>query len=353
MKNKSRNVVCVIGPGRSGTSLAMQVLEGFGLSVSSNLVESRYHNPQGPMEDVEIADIYDSLLIPLVGSNRCLPFPWDDLVGLDSEVEQIRLKLTAVLEKHLSATNKIWGFKEPYTSLILPMWFRVFNKAGVVPKLIFCTRNPSSVVVSRKRSFGNANNISELSWLNSTVSPLYDSGADVFILHYEDWFERLSEVGAGLLRFTGLDASFEGDIDQLLNKVVLNELNRSGTADYKILNPFVNKLYTALQECHGADFDRDALMAVVKECRQVMDGFKGWYELAHQANKKLAKIQLRLKTANAEAAKVKQLEARIKELEQESAQSALLRKQVQRLLNQLQWIEMQNEDAAQPVPISQ
>lgn len=330
-----RKIVVVLGPGRSGTSLVMHVLRALGLSLSDDLVEPRYHNPEGPMEDLEISTIYDSELLPLVGSNRLLPFPWDQAKNI-REINSVQEKLKNVLEKNIIKSPSIWGFKDPVTSSVLPLWFQIFNRAAVVPRFILCTRNPAAVVASRKNSFGNEQSVGELAWLTSTVSALWDSGADLFVLHYEDWFVDPQPLAQALLYYSELDLAFKGNLSDVIENSVKSNLNRVSPELYEIQNPYVKKLYAALKNCHGTDFDRDRLMAVVKECRQAMEEFKGWYQLAHQANKRLADTQGRLEKATAEAARVKTLEARIQALEAEKAQSKQWAGQVHKLERQLE-----------------
>jgi hypothetical protein len=333
MNSHEHSVVVVLGSGRSGTSLLMQVMVGLGLAVSENLIPANVSNTEGFFEDFEIKEIQDELY-------RCLhappflPLPKD---WLDSDYARIAKKrLSEVLNNQIQGGSRIFGMKDPRISTFLPLWTRVFNPLRVVPKYILAVREPRSVIASFIRQYNNPGHVAELVWLLRMLESLENTASDCFITHYEDWFTKPEALAQGLLAYTGLDQTFKADVSEVLARTVKPNLNRASKDDYEVKNPYVLKLYAALKSCSGADFDRDALLAVVKECRQAMDGFKGWYELAHQANKKLAQTQLKLQTANAEAAKVKQLEARIKELEQESAQSALLRKQVQRLFKQME-----------------
>jgi hypothetical protein len=192
------------------------------------------------------------------------------------------------------------------------------------------------VITSFIRQYNNTGHIAELVWLLRTLEAIENTAADCFVAHYEDWFDQPLPFAQSLLQYTGLDAHFQGDLQTVLAQKIKPYLNRASRDDYEIQNPYVKKLYAALQQCRGADFDRDRLMAVVKECRQAMEGFKGWYQLAHQANKKLADTQGRLEKANAEAAKVKTLEGRIRELEAEKVNNAQWIQQVQKLERQFE-----------------
>ncbi|MCK7579961.1 MAG: hypothetical protein MZV65_32665 [Chromatiales bacterium] len=105
--------------------------------------------------------------------------------------------------------------------------------AEIVPKFVLCVRNPAAVVISRKNAFDSDVSLSELAWLNNIVSALYDSGGDVFILHYENWFTSPISVGLDLLRYTTLDA-FSGQVEEVVADIVKNNLNLNSMINYEV-----------------------------------------------------------------------------------------------------------------------
>jgi len=333
MQVDSRHVVFVLGAGRSGTSLLMQILVRMGLQVSTNLIPANVSNPEGFYEDVDIKDIqaalYSCLNVPV-----SMPLPEDWLKT--SCANHAKTQLDQALQQLLQAHSGILGIKDPRISTFLPLWVRLFNPLRIVPRYILAVREPGSVVASFINQYNNPGHLAELIWLLRTIEALENSAADCFVAHYEDWFaDHPQPLAQALLHYTGLDLDFKGNLSEMLASTVKPNLNRASHDRYEIQNPHVNKLYAALKDCHGADFDRDRLMTVVKECRQAMDGFKGWYQLAHQANKKLADTQVRLEKANTEAAKVKTLEARVQSLEKEKLRGDLLAAQLDKLQRQL------------------
>jgi hypothetical protein len=327
-----KRVVVVLGSGRSGTSLVMQVLRDLGMVVSENLTEASVANPLGPFEDKDIFDAQSSLIAELGGSvSAPMPEGW----LRDNAALRAASALEVILQSRQEQNKGIFGFKDPKTSMLIPLWVRLFNKLKLTPAYILTVRDPGATIASFLMQYNQPACMAELVWLVRMVEALDNTAADCFIAHYEDWFSDSLELSHGLLRYTGLDSGFKGELSKVLSDTIKPNLDRASKDDYEIQNPYVLKLYAALKECHGADFDRDRLMAVVKECRLVMEGFKGWHQLAHQANKKLADTQVRLEKATAEAAKVKTLEARIQVLEKEKLQSAQLAAQVQKLQRQL------------------
>jgi hypothetical protein len=326
-------IVVVLGSGRSGTSLLMQTLHALGMEVSDDLTEASVANPIGPFEDKEIFDLQSSLIQEL-GGHVAAPMPDDWLK--DKLVFRAMTQLEALIQNRLEKVNGLFGFKDPKTSMLIPLWVRLFNKMKLTPAYVLAVRDPGSTVASFLMQYNQPADMAELVWLVRMVETINNTAADCFVMHYEDWFAEPLPLAQSLLNYTGLDETFKGDLTELLAQKVKPNLNRAGKDDYEIQNPYIKKLYSALQHCRGADFDRDSLMSVVKECRQTMEGFKGWYQLAHQANKKLADTQGRFELANAEAAKVKNLEARIRELDAEKIQNNQWVQQVQKLERQFE-----------------
>lgn len=73
-KGEGRKVVVVLSPGRSGTSLLMQVLAGLGMKLSENLIGPHHENPDGFFEDAEIVELHKQLFADL-GAKPIYPLP--------------------------------------------------------------------------------------------------------------------------------------------------------------------------------------------------------------------------------------------------------------------------------------
>jgi hypothetical protein len=276
---QAKRVIVLLSPGRSGTSLLMKALSAMGMSLSDNMIPGSVGNPEGFFEDAEIVDVHKQLLSDL-GTLPTLPLPagW-----LETEpTKKARPRLRKILESRLADSNSIWGFKDPRTVNFLPLWNRILNAPGTVPVFILAIRDPAAVAVSLNRQINRENTITELQWLLRTTEALNHTAADCFIVHYEDWFTRPVQQAQGLLRYTGLDQYFSGNIEEALKNVIKPNLNRAVYEEYQVQNEYTLKLYDVLKDCRGEEFDRQRVMSVVKECRKAMNGFKGWYIEAHK-----------------------------------------------------------------------
>lgn len=340
---KPKQVIIVLSPGRTGTSLLMQVLRSLGLTLSNQLFGSHYTNPDGFFEDVDIVELQKQLLREL-GTAQTLPL-LEGWMKTDV-ISSFRPKFLALIEDRVFQAETTWGFKDPRTCGLLPLWIDVLKPMWIVPKFVLSTRNPFLVVPSMMMQGKKmSSEIAELVWLTRTIDALHHTAADCYIVHYEDWFTQPSKLAQELLKYTGLDQYFTGNVDEALKDIIKPNLNRSVHEDYQVQNEYVLKLYDVLKDCRGVDFDRTRLMAVVKECRQAMDGFKGWYLIAQENIARVSTLREQLQTAKEKQTEIPKLQKRIRELEQENQRLSEMEKEIHRAdaaLNHLQELYPQN-----------
>jgi hypothetical protein len=93
-------IVVVLGSGRSGTSLLMQVLASLGMRVSAELIEARRDNPQGFFEDAPIVRAQADLLRGLnAWPFHPLPDDWLDAPATASAAEALRGDVTSAIDR--------------------------------------------------------------------------------------------------------------------------------------------------------------------------------------------------------------------------------------------------------------
>lgn len=256
----SRPVVVVLGSGRSGTSLLMQVLAALGLRVSEELIEARRDNPEGFFEDAPIVRAQADLLRALgAWPYHPLPPDWQERPATAAA----RQALAGLLRQRL-AGDGLWGFKDPRTATFLPLWQALFAEAGITPRYILALREPGKILRSFMQAYGTPADVAEAVWLRRTCDALGHTQADCHIVHYEDWFSRPREVAEGLARYTGLAATA---IDGILAAIVRPDLDRAVSGNESLRAPHARALHAALQDCRGSDFDRERLLGIVAACR--------------------------------------------------------------------------------------
>lgn len=264
-----RPIVVVLGSGRSGTSLLMQVLAMLGLKLSEQLIEARRDNPVGFHEDAGIVRIQANLMRAL-GVWPYHPPPADWLAA--PATAAAARELTALLHARLARTDGLWGFKDPRTAPFLPLWRHLYDELGLEPRHVLALRQPGSIIQSFMAAYQTPADTAERVWLRRTSDALWHTQAACHIVHYEDWFRRAREQAEGLARFTGLD---QAGVGASIRNIVRPDLNRSAGSDYALRNPAARALWEALSDCRGDAFDRAWLLRIVAACRDHQEAGPG------------------------------------------------------------------------------
>src|SRR5215831_14473761 len=148
-----RPIVVVLGMHRSGTSLCSHILSALGVDMADKIpgpgaASPTPDNPRGHWERWEIVEFHDRILKLF---NRdylgrfhdfALPVAW----WADPRVAQIRRELAAFLEGRMG--DGLFGFKDPRTLRLMPVWHQIFNELKLAPRIVLCLRNPAQVARS-------------------------------------------------------------------------------------------------------------------------------------------------------------------------------------------------------------
>jgi hypothetical protein len=91
----------------------------------------------------------------------------------------VRREITAFLERSMG--NGYFGFKDPRTVRLMPMWHQIVNELKLAPKIVFCLRNPAQVARSLNVRDGFSLDTGEYRWFSYTVDffTLHEIGRDL------------------------------------------------------------------------------------------------------------------------------------------------------------------------------
>ena len=136
----------IAGMHRSGTSLTASLFQSLGVNIGEKLLGPELGNIRGHFEDIEFVELHKKILrsqhIDDLGSN---------LETQEIVVKKPNLKIARKLIKNRQEENekshKIWGWKDPRTTLFLNFWLKLLPDA----KFIFVYRSPWEVVDSLYR----------------------------------------------------------------------------------------------------------------------------------------------------------------------------------------------------------
>ena len=200
-------VVAVVGMHRSGTSLCANLLHAMGVNMADDAGASP-NNRKGHWERPRINDLNDRIFTRFGrGWNEAahilaLPEHWLD----DAAVQAVKAELIGLLARGMAGPS-LYGFKDPRTARLLPLWREVFAAVGAVPRIVFCIRNPAQVARSVHARDRMARDQAEYRWLMYNAEAVMGLGdAEICLLPYEDWFARPEQTAQRLATFLGLAA---------------------------------------------------------------------------------------------------------------------------------------------------
>jgi hypothetical protein len=242
-------VVVVLGMHRSGTSLTTGILNALGVTLSEDLMPATQYNAMGYFESVTIAAIHDSLLTALgsswKGSESLTPFPdhWWTLPA----VLGFKRQLLDLVRTETETTPGVWGFKDPRTARLLPLWDQIFKELHLNPRFVLVVRHPREVAKSLfSREMVNPI-YAELLWLEHYVDILKFLGARVnAIVDYRRWFSQPIEQATEMIAELGFDVPSQNVLQTVVDRYVAGELRHHDSGGERCLLPYSAELYDAL-----------------------------------------------------------------------------------------------------------
>lgn len=195
-------VAVIVGMHRSGTSLLARLLDGLGVTFGSRvMIDSVPDNEGGYWEHTDIVTAQEALL------EDVLDRPWHRARGLEpvaedwwksAEVLPYRLALTAVLERECAGAPHLFGFKDPRTARLLPLWLDIFRESGIEPAFVLATRAPDAVAGSLHRRQNMPPALGRLLWLQHTLEAVLQLDGSVRVV--VDYDDLLADPGTVLPR---------------------------------------------------------------------------------------------------------------------------------------------------------
>ncbi|MFA9459044.1 sulfotransferase family protein [Halalkalibacter sp. AB-rgal2] len=197
---KKSKVVCILGMHRSGTSMTARMINLLGVHLGNPhevISKGGQFNEKGFWEHKGITQTQQRILRSLSRSwdtNQPLPENW----WKNKKIEPLKRQLSAIINKDFS-NKKIWGWKDPRTCLLLPMWNELLSNKNVNIHYLIVVRNPLDVVYSLERRNGFTLADSFQIWLLYVLNSLYwTNGMQRMIIDYDDflqnWEWRIQEV---------------------------------------------------------------------------------------------------------------------------------------------------------------
>jgi hypothetical protein len=289
-----RPIVLVLGMHRSGTSLCSHILSALGIDMADKIpgpgaTSPAPSNPRGHWERWEIVEFHDRILSLF---NRdylgrfhdfALPVAW----WADPRVAQIRREIVGFLEKRMG--DGYFGFKDPRTVRLMPLWHQIFSELKLAPKVVLCLRNPAQVARSLYARDSLDPEIGEYRWLVHIVDFFrYISKFDFCTVEYEEWFNNPSANIEKLKNFLDLQwQQSEADLALVLSGIIDPALRHDDFEHRKANQPLVRSLYKLASRAGQDGGARDQIGYIVSQFvsfqqlqRPFQQAFEGVAEIA-------------------------------------------------------------------------
>jgi hypothetical protein len=194
--------IAIVGMHRSGTSMLARLLNlcGVYLGTPEELAFKDVHNPEGYWENPRFVSINERLL-HRSGGEWDFPAP---LQGSPELVDAERVRAAALVEE--LGGQRVWGWKDPRTSLTLPFWREVLPNL----RAVVCVRHPIEVAWSLRQRNSSSSTFGSNLWLayNRRILEAIPPSERV-VTHYDAYFADPAAELRRVLSGLGLVATEE------------------------------------------------------------------------------------------------------------------------------------------------
>ena len=163
-KDFQNRALVILGMHRSGTSALAGVMHILGIAMGDCFVPPEDSNPKGHWEHLEIMRTHKRILREL-GYNmgydvRSFPEGW----WKNTNISSFKDNLKKIISQDFKS-SPLWGFKDPRTCRLVPLWNDIFEEIGCQPIYLFILRHPIAVAQSLSVRDDLNCNMSLLLWI--------------------------------------------------------------------------------------------------------------------------------------------------------------------------------------------
>jgi O-antigen biosynthesis protein len=271
-------LIVVLGMHRSGTSAITRGLKALGVELGDTLYAPDPEiNAKGYWEDADLAGLNIRVLQAL-GSQwhdtRPLARDFVDRLVCGGFLPQAVDLLQVKLKSH-----RVFGFKDPRNSLLLPFWKRAFAALDLRVGYVLAVRNPLSVIESLARRDRFDFEKSAHLWLTHSVHMLENTSSEKerALVDYDLLMETPGEVLRGIGRSLALDAipcELEAYECEFLDRTLRHsEHDPDHPALTGFMGTMLRDLYAALRQAASGSIalDSEAVLRQLARARRELD----------------------------------------------------------------------------------
>jgi len=232
---------------RSGTSLCSQVLSLLGVDMADE-VGQHPSNEAGHWERWEVVALHDRVL-QILGRDywsEAHDFPLPGGWWAQPEIRAIQRELEDFIRTRMRPGHP-FGFKDPRTARLLPLWTPIFRALNLDPRFVFCVRSPSQVARSLNDRDGLPLPTGEYRWAVYNTECWRNLRTEPCTIVYDSWFTDRDQTLDRLVTFL----SDVVDVDraliaQALETRIDRSLRHDGLVPTSARQPALRYLYELL-----------------------------------------------------------------------------------------------------------
>ena len=292
-KAGARQLILVVGVGRSGTSLLAGMLGQMGFHIPQPEVRADDTNPRGFGEPRWVVDFHHRLMREnRVTVNDSRPAAWERTYA-SGRRPAVQSELRAWLGGEVQRTDSV-VVKDPRTAWFLPLWTRCAEELGVAPACVTMLRHPAEIIASAKQSYGDwQSDASRASaWLNVTLETEHATrDGDRAFVRYEDllvdWEREIRRIGRLIDSpvLSGAARERLPEVDRFVDPTLHRNRVRWDALDVPPrVRDLVEDVWRRLQPLAGDDGDAPATRASLNEARTAYAAFYAEAETIAQSS---------------------------------------------------------------------
>lgn len=327
--SQGREVTLVLGMHRSGTSLLANILHILGVDMMDVRPHASRKNPSGFWEREDLLAVQDEILaqlgVPVGSPTHCLPLPagwWRSV-----EIRPLKAKLSDLIASHLGKAKRPWGFKDPRTCRLLPLWSEILEELDVAPRFVWAVRHPSESAMSMAdkqpsvRPMTSAQ--SEVMWLAYNYDILRYAGRHwPVIVPYDSWFKDALTTARELadaldLIWPGSDDELHAALHALINPEWRHQWAARDRASTRL--PLSEETYQGILKLRGFADPGDASEKLAQPMQSLFSAVQPFAKEVRAIREELLDPALRERDQWREAAEA--AEARVNDAEQRLVQA--------------------------------
>jgi len=297
-------IVIILGMHRSGTSLIANFIHAIGIEMGQDLPQADEWNAAGYWESQTIRNIHDKILAELNCDwhNPPLYFPAD--WWRKSSIQELKSALVEFVGSKCKEKNQIYGFKDPRTAILLPVWREIFDELHLEPLYILSVRHPGSVVASLARRDRLSLAHSQALWLKTNLDALSYAGNNLrVVVDYDLWFESGLDQARTVTRSLNLPLPISEElIANAVHQTVHSGLRHYSSPQDETFFPVVTRFYALLRQAAMNGKISGETWTLMESFEKTKDLLRIWDELVAErdaiinAQRKRLKNQKRLFT---------------------------------------------------------